>query len=48
MAWRVIKRTLKTQPRSSIKDDYRTLICLEDVNVVDLYADIDEDQDDDK
>jgi hypothetical protein len=30
----------------SIKDDYRTLVELEDVNVVNLYAEIDEGEDD--
>lgn len=30
----------------SIKNDYRTLVGLEDVNVVETYTDIDEEEDD--
>jgi hypothetical protein len=37
---------LKSFSWCSIKNDYRTLVGLEDVNVVETYADIDEDEDD--
>jgi|GEM_PF-2996336 len=40
------KKTPLFKKWCSIKNDYRTLVGLEDANVVNLYVEIDEDEDD--